>query len=132
MPLLFSRPRRCPPSVARAIDGGARKWRKRQFGGQNQRAATGHSGGRNRKYPNPSCTRAQPHGLHARPAKQLVQIARAQAMSINVRLEEGSATPVSAASLTKVIGLGARRGQWLVLSAEGDGAQQALENGGNN
>ncbi|MGY2462814.1 phosphoenolpyruvate--protein phosphotransferase [Vreelandella sulfidaeris] len=69
-----------------------------------------------------------PHGLHARPAKQLVQIARAQAMSINVRLEEGSATPVSAASLTKVIGLGARRGQWLVLSAEGDGAQQALEN----
>ncbi|MGP9809331.1 phosphoenolpyruvate--protein phosphotransferase [Halomonas sp. AOP12-C2-37] len=68
-----------------------------------------------------------PHGLHARPAKQLVQVARAQSMPINVRLEEGSATPVSAASLTKVIGLGARRGQWLVLSAEGDTAQQALE-----
>ena len=55
-----------------------------------------------------------PHGLHARPAKQLVQIARAQPMPINVRLEEGSATTVSAASLTKVIGLGARRGQWLI------------------
>ncbi|NYS79263.1 phosphoenolpyruvate--protein phosphotransferase [Halomonas glaciei] len=68
-----------------------------------------------------------PHGLHARPAKQLVQVARAQAMAINVRLEEGSATLVSAASLTKVIGLGARRGQWLVLSAEGDNARQALE-----
>nr|WP_298969112.1 phosphoenolpyruvate--protein phosphotransferase [uncultured Halomonas sp.] len=68
-----------------------------------------------------------PHGLHARPAKQLVQAARAQPMAINVRLEEGSATPVSAASLTKVIGLGARRGQWLMLSAEGDNAEQALE-----
>lgn len=68
-----------------------------------------------------------PHGLHARPAKQLVQAARAQPMAINVRLEEGSATPVSAASLTKVIGLGARRGQWLMLSAEGDNAAQALE-----
>ncbi|MCO7246974.1 phosphoenolpyruvate--protein phosphotransferase [Halomonas sp. Mc5H-6] len=67
-----------------------------------------------------------PHGLHARPAKQLVQTARAQAVPINVRLEEGSATPVSAASLTKVIGLGARRGQWLVFSAEGEQAGQAL------
>lgn len=68
-----------------------------------------------------------PHGLHARPAKQLVQAARSQPMAINVRLEEGSATPVSAASLTKVIGLGARRGQWLMLSAEGDNAAQALK-----
>ncbi|XGA78745.1 phosphoenolpyruvate--protein phosphotransferase [Halomonas sp. CH40] len=68
-----------------------------------------------------------PHGLHARPAKQLVQIARAQSMAINVRLEEGNATPVSAASLTKVIGLGARRGQWLILSAEGEQASTALE-----
>ncbi|MGM0522217.1 MAG: fused PTS fructose transporter subunit IIA/HPr protein, partial [Pseudomonadota bacterium] len=68
-----------------------------------------------------------PHGLHARPVKQLVQMARAQSMPINVRLEEGSATAVSAASLTKVIGLGARRGQWLVLSAEGENASAALE-----
>ncbi|ODC03012.1 phosphoenolpyruvate--protein phosphotransferase [Terasakiispira papahanaumokuakeensis] len=67
-----------------------------------------------------------PHGLHARPAKQLVQVARAQACAINIRLEEGSAQSVSAASLTKVIGLGARRGQWLVLSAEGEGAETAL------
>ncbi|AIA75692.1 PTS fructose transporter subunit IIA [Halomonas campaniensis] len=67
-----------------------------------------------------------PHGLHARPAKQLVQVARAQSMPINVRLEEGSASTVSAASLTKVIGLGARRGQWLILSAEGDQASAAL------
>ncbi|MDR5874709.1 phosphoenolpyruvate--protein phosphotransferase [Vreelandella gomseomensis] len=68
-----------------------------------------------------------PHGLHARPAKQLVQTARAQPMPVNVRLEEGSATPVSAASLTKVIGLGARRGQWLIFSADGEQAAQALD-----
>ncbi|WNL41046.1 phosphoenolpyruvate--protein phosphotransferase [Halomonas sp. PAMB 3264] len=68
-----------------------------------------------------------PHGLHARPAKQLVQVARSQPVAVQVRLEEGSPTSVSAASLTKVIGLGARRGQWLALSAEGEGAETALE-----
>ncbi|CBV43582.1 phosphoenolpyruvate--protein phosphotransferase [Halomonas elongata] len=66
------------------------------------------------------------HGLHARPAKQLVQVAREQAVPIRVRLAEGGAEPVSATSLTKVIGLGARRGQWLVFSAEGEDAEQAL------
>ncbi|MCP1366893.1 fused PTS fructose transporter subunit IIA/HPr protein, partial [Halomonas sp. BBD48] len=67
------------------------------------------------------------HGLHARPAKQLVQVARNQGMPIKVRLLEGGAETVSAASLTKVIGLGARRGQTLVFSAEGDGAAEALQ-----
>ncbi|SHF24369.1 phosphocarrier protein FPr [Modicisalibacter ilicicola DSM 19980] len=66
------------------------------------------------------------HGLHARPAKQLVQVVRHQGMPIKVRLLEGSAEAVSAASLTKVIGLGARRGQTLVFSAEGEGAAEAL------
>ncbi|EPC01066.1 phosphoenolpyruvate-protein phosphotransferase [Litchfieldella anticariensis FP35 = DSM 16096] len=67
------------------------------------------------------------HGLHARPAKQLVQVARQQTMPIKVRLLEGGGEAVSAASLTKVIGLGARRGQLLVFSAEGEGADAALE-----
>nr|WP_163502329.1 phosphoenolpyruvate--protein phosphotransferase [Halomonas socia] len=66
------------------------------------------------------------HGLHARPAKQLVQVARAQPLAIKVRLAEGSGAAVSAASLTKVIGLGARRGQLLQFSAEGQGAEAAL------
>ena len=67
------------------------------------------------------------HGLHARPAKQLVQVAREQRLPIRVRLEAGGADSVSAASLTKVIGLGARRGQMLVFSAEGEGAAEALD-----
>ncbi|MCM5705398.1 phosphoenolpyruvate--protein phosphotransferase [Larsenimonas salina] len=67
------------------------------------------------------------HGLHARPAKQLVQVAREQALDIKVRLMEGEQPAVSATSLTKVIGLGARRGQMLVFSAQGQGAGAALE-----
>ncbi|MDN3557012.1 phosphoenolpyruvate--protein phosphotransferase [Halomonas maura] len=67
------------------------------------------------------------HGLHARPAKQLVQEARAQGIAIRVRLAEGGGEAVSATSLTKVINLGARRGQQLAFSAEGEGADAALE-----
>ncbi|WP_148252968.1 phosphoenolpyruvate--protein phosphotransferase [Aidingimonas lacisalsi] len=67
------------------------------------------------------------HGLHARPAKQLVQIAREQQVPVKVRLAEGGGGAVSAASLTKVIGLGARRGQQLLFSAEGTGADAALD-----
>jgi multiphosphoryl transfer protein len=71
------------------------------------------------------------HGLHARPAKQLVQVARSQGMAIRVRLAEGGGQAVSATSLTKVIGLGARRGQPLLFSVDAqnipaDSAEQAL------
>ncbi|MGM0986351.1 MAG: phosphoenolpyruvate--protein phosphotransferase [Pseudomonadota bacterium] len=67
------------------------------------------------------------HGLHARPAKQLVQVARAQGLAIRVRMADGGFDAVSASSLTKVINLGARRGQQLIFSAEGEGAEAALE-----
>ncbi|MFQ3787961.1 phosphoenolpyruvate--protein phosphotransferase [Halomonas sp. A29] len=67
------------------------------------------------------------HGLHARPAKQLVQVARQQGTPIHVRLAEGGGAAVSATSLTKVINLGARRGQQLAFSAEGGNAQAALD-----
>ncbi|QEM82801.1 phosphoenolpyruvate--protein phosphotransferase [Halomonas binhaiensis] len=67
------------------------------------------------------------HGLHARPAKVLVQKARDTGVPIQVRLTEGNGQPVSASSLTKVISLGARRGQELVFSARGEGADAALD-----
>ena len=67
------------------------------------------------------------HGLHARPAKLLVQAAREQSVPVRVRLLEGAAETVSAASLTKVIGLGARRGQTLIFSAEGGGEGGSAE-----
>lgn len=66
------------------------------------------------------------HGLHARPAKLLVQTARAQSVPVRVRVLEGSPEAISAASLTKVLGLGARRGQTLVFSAHGETAEAAV------
>lgn len=66
------------------------------------------------------------HGLHARPAKELALVARAQPVPVFVRLLEGNGEAVSASSLIKVIGLGARHGQTLVFSAEGEGAAQAV------
>ena len=66
------------------------------------------------------------HGLHARPAKQLVQEARRHNAGIRIRLLEGDGSAVSATSLTRVIGLGARRGQTLLLSATGEEAEQAI------
>ncbi|QOR39761.1 phosphoenolpyruvate--protein phosphotransferase [Billgrantia diversa] len=67
------------------------------------------------------------HGLHARPAKQLVQMARQQGIPIHVRLAEGGGAAVPTTSLTKVINLGARRGQQLAFSAEGEHAAEALD-----
>lgn len=66
------------------------------------------------------------NGLHARPARELVLVARAHPVQVKVRLLEGSGEAVSASSMTQVLGLGARRGQTLVFSAEGDGASAAL------
>jgi phosphocarrier protein FPr len=66
------------------------------------------------------------HGLHARPARELVLVARAHTAQVRVRLLEGNGEAVSAASLTSVLSLGARRGQTLVFSAEGEGAAQAV------
>ncbi|MFL1466842.1 phosphoenolpyruvate--protein phosphotransferase [Marinobacter sp. HN1S83] len=66
------------------------------------------------------------HGLHARPAKQLVQEARRHNACIRVRLLDSDGSAVSATSLTRVIGLGARRGQVLLLSATGEDAEQAI------
>ena len=73
-----------------------------------------------------SVTLLNSHGLHARPAKQLVQEARRHNASIRVRLREGDGGAVSATSLTRIIGLGARRGQTLILSATGEDAQAAV------
>jgi phosphocarrier protein FPr len=66
------------------------------------------------------------HGLHARPAKELVQVARTQPMPVRVRKLEGDGEAVDTTSVIKILGLGARRGETLVFSAEGPGAEQAV------
>jgi phosphocarrier protein len=64
-------------------------------------------------------------GLHARPAAMFVQAAAAQPVKITVAKPGG--TPVDARSILSVLALDARGGDEIVLTAEGDGAEQALD-----
>jgi phosphocarrier protein HPr len=64
-------------------------------------------------------------GLHARPAALFVKAAAGQAVRITIR--KGDGQPVDARSILRVLALGARNGDTVVLEAEGDGADEALE-----
>ncbi|MFB9377963.1 HPr family phosphocarrier protein [Kineococcus gynurae] len=64
-------------------------------------------------------------GLHARPASLFVQAATATGLPVTIAKEGGD--PVDARSILMVMGLAAKHGDTVVLSAEGDGADAALE-----
>ena len=64
-------------------------------------------------------------GLHARPASLFVQAAARQPVKVEIAKPGGD--PVDARSILLVLGLDARGGEEVVLSADGDGAEQALE-----
>jgi phosphocarrier protein HPr len=64
-------------------------------------------------------------GLHARPAALFVKAAAGQSVRITIR--KGDGQPVDARSILRVLALGARNGDTVVLEAEGDGADEALE-----
>jgi phosphocarrier protein len=64
-------------------------------------------------------------GLHARPAALFVQAAARQPVKVKIAKAGGDA--VDARSILLVLGLDARGGEEVILSAEGDGAEQALE-----
>ena len=65
-------------------------------------------------------------GLHARPAALFVQAASKLPVKVTVA-KEGGGGPVDARSILAVLGLDVRGGQEIILSADGDGAEQALE-----
>ncbi|WP_236206724.1 phosphoenolpyruvate--protein phosphotransferase [Pseudomonas tohonis] len=69
---------------------------------------------------------ANAHGLHARPAKELAQLAKGFAGDVRVRVADSGLPAVSARSLSKLLGLGIRRGQVLELLAEPGIADLAL------
>ena len=69
---------------------------------------------------------ANPHGLHARPAKVLAQLAKGFEGELRVRLQDSVEPAVSLKSLSKLLSLGARRGQTLELIAEPSIANDAL------
>lgn len=76
-------------------------------------------------WPSARIALANPHGLHARPAKILAQLAKEFAGDVRVRVVDGAAAAVSVKSLSKLLGLGARRGQVLEFSVE-PGSAEAL------
>jgi len=64
-------------------------------------------------------------GLHARPAALFVQTAAAQPVKVTIAKPGGK--PADARSILSVLALDARGGDEIVLAAEGDGAEQALD-----
>ena len=69
---------------------------------------------------------ANAHGLHARPAKILAQLAKHFDGDVRVRVVDSSDSAVSAKSLSKLLSLGVRRGQVLEFIAEPTVADVAL------
>ena len=64
-------------------------------------------------------------GLHARPAALFVKAVAEQPVKITIR--KGDGAPVDARSILRVLALGARNGDTVVLEAEGEGADEALD-----
>ncbi|MCE4053848.1 phosphoenolpyruvate--protein phosphotransferase [Pseudomonas sp. Au-Pse12] len=77
-------------------------------------------------WPSARIALANAHGLHARPAKELAQLAKNFAGEIRIRIVDGQDSAVSVKSLSKLLSLGARRGQVLELIAEPSIAADAL------
>jgi phosphocarrier protein len=65
-------------------------------------------------------------GLHARPAAMFVQAAAKQPVKVTIA-KAGGGNPVDARSILSVLALDARGGDEVILAAEGDGADQALD-----
>jgi phosphocarrier protein HPr len=64
-------------------------------------------------------------GLHARPASLFVR--KASSLPIKVTIAKDGGNPVDARSILAVLALDVRGGQEIILTAEGDGAEEALE-----
>ena len=77
-------------------------------------------------WPSARIALANAHGLHARPAKVLAQLAKQFDGEIRVRIVDGQGGAVSVKSLSKLLSLGARRGQVLEFVAEPGSADDAL------
>ncbi|AUG30454.1 HPr family phosphocarrier protein [Microbacterium hominis] len=65
------------------------------------------------------------NGLHARPAKLFAQAVKDSGLSVTI--SKGSGAPVNAASILGVISLGAEKGDYVTLAAEGDSANAVLD-----
>jgi phosphocarrier protein len=64
-------------------------------------------------------------GLHARPAAIFVE--KASSTGLDVEIARPGEDPVDATSILGVMALGAKHGEEVVLTADGDGADAALD-----
>ncbi|MEU9830464.1 HPr family phosphocarrier protein [Streptosporangium sp. NPDC048047] len=64
-------------------------------------------------------------GLHARPAAMFVQTAAKAPLEITI--SKGGGKPVNAKSILSVLSLDVRKGDTVVIAAEGDGADEVLD-----
>lgn len=64
-------------------------------------------------------------GLHARPASLFVEAA--EATGIDITVGRAGEDPVDATSVLGVMALGAKHGEEVILTADGDGADGALD-----
>ncbi|WP_042393845.1 HPr family phosphocarrier protein [Streptacidiphilus carbonis] len=64
-------------------------------------------------------------GLHARPASVFVRAATA--VGVPVTISKVGGTPVNAASMLALLGLGAQGGEEVVLASDAEGADAALD-----
>ncbi|MGB4778406.1 HPr family phosphocarrier protein [Microbacterium sp.] len=65
------------------------------------------------------------NGLHARPAKLFAQAVKNAGIPITI--SKGAGAPVNAASILGVISLGAEKGDYVTVSADGEGAESVLD-----
>ena len=65
------------------------------------------------------------NGLHARPAKLFAQAAKDSGIPVTIAKDAGAAA--NAASILGVIALGVERGDYVTLTADGDGAENVLD-----
>ena len=65
------------------------------------------------------------HGLHARPAKLFAQAAKDAGIPVTIAKDSGKA--VNAASILGVISLAVEHGDYVTLTADGDGAEGVLD-----
>jgi len=66
-----------------------------------------------------------PEGLHARPASVFVRAVGS--VGVPVTIARAGGTPVNAASMLALLGLGAEAGQEVVLASDAEGADAALD-----
>ncbi|WP_037362901.1 HPr family phosphocarrier protein [Amycolatopsis orientalis] len=75
--------------------------------------------------PEKRVTVASKVGLHARPAALVAKAAAAQPVAVRIAKDGGE--PVAAGSVLNLMTLAAAFGDEVVISAEGDGAEAAVE-----